>query len=104
MNKIKCEKNKIAREMAEMDGELSKKQLLELSEAINYFSSQIKNSGKQLEMEDKRKILRMIVQEVKIGLNDITIDHILPFNNSSKPFARMQSGCEYSVYAEKMQS
>jgi site-specific DNA recombinase len=98
MNKIKCEKNKRTREMAEMDCGLSKKQLLEISEAISYFSSQVKDSEKHLDMENKRKILRMLVQEIKVGLDGITIDHILPIGKSFlEPIARVQSGCERCI-------
>lgn len=39
--------------------------LLELNEAITYFSQHLRNSQKKLEFEEMRKILRMLIQIFK---------------------------------------
>ena len=78
MNIIKREKNNIIREMAEANSCLNKKQLLELTEAVKCFSDHLRSSHKTLKLEDKRKILRMLIKEIRVGNEDITVDHIIP--------------------------
>ena len=94
MTKIKSEKNNISREIAGMDSGLSKKQLLELSEAITYFADHLKISCNNLGLEEKRKILRMLIQEIQIGKEDITINHIIPVkSNPSEEIACLHTSC-----------
>src|SRR5271156_4156267 len=94
MNKIRSEKNNIGREIAEMDTGLSKKQLLALSEAITCFADYIKASQDNLELEDKRKILRLLIQEIQIGKEDITINHIIPIKSDlADKIACLDAGC-----------
>lgn len=83
MNNIKKEKNNAKRELAEMNTGLSKNQLLGLSEAVKYFSDHLRTSRNTLELEEKRKILRMLVQEIQIGKEDITINHIIPLKKNT---------------------
>lgn len=78
MGRIKREKNNTIREIEQVRTGLSKKQLLELNEAVSYFSKQLRISGEILELEEKRKILRMLIQGIQIGKDGITVEHIIP--------------------------
>ena len=80
---IKREKNNIEREMSEINSGLSKKQCLELKQAITYFSNHLSSSQNNLGIEEKRKLLRLLIQEIQVGKEDITINHILPFEKKS---------------------
>ena len=84
MSDIKKEKNAIVKELAGMDAGLSKGQLLELSEAIRHFSNHLRNTENHLNFEEKRKIIRMLIQEIQIGKEDITINHIIPVKDFGK--------------------
>jgi site-specific DNA recombinase len=83
MGNIKREKNNIKREITGIDSGLSRNQLLELSEAVNYFSNHLRNSQNVLGLEEKRKLVRMLIQEIQIGKEDITVNHIIPVKNNS---------------------
>lgn len=50
---IKNEKNNITREISKTDSGLSRSQLLELSEAVKYFSNHLKKSRNTLSLEEK---------------------------------------------------
>ncbi|MBS0655702.1 MAG: recombinase family protein, partial [Verrucomicrobia bacterium] len=78
MGNIKRERNNIRREIAGMDSGLSRSQLLGLSEAVKYFSNHLRASQSTLEFVEKRKILRMLIHEIQIGKEDITVNHIIP--------------------------
>lgn len=83
MSNIKKEKNNITKELSKTNSGLSKGQLLELSEAINYFSNHLKRSRNELNLEERRKIIRMLIQEIQIGKEDISINHIIPVKDFS---------------------
>ena len=78
MNAIKREKNNLERQKEEANPGLSKNQLLELNEAVAYFSHHLHASKKEIGFEEKRKILRMLIQQIRIGKDEICIDHIIP--------------------------
>ncbi len=78
MNTIKREKNNLNRQKEESNSGISKYQLLELKEAVNHFSNHLRTSEKELDFEEKRKVLRMLIQEIRIGKDDICVDHIIP--------------------------
>lgn len=80
---IKKEKNNVEREISEINSGLSKKQCLELKDAVAYFSNHLSSSKDNLGLEEKRKLLRLLIQEIQIGKEDITINHILPFEKKS---------------------
>ena len=82
MGNIKKEKNNIAKELSGTGSGLSKGQLLELSEAVKYFSNYLKQSRDNLNLEEKRKIVRMLIQEIQIGKEDISVNHIIPVKDS----------------------
>lgn len=78
MDVIKRERNNLARALEETASGVSKKQLLELNEAVAYFSSHLQSSEEKLGIEEKRKILRMLIRGIQIGNDEIVIDHIIP--------------------------
>jgi site-specific DNA recombinase len=80
MNFLKNEINNTRREMGKEDFGLSQKQLLELDSAVDHFSSLLHSSKNQLSLEDKRKVLRMLVKEIQIGASGIAVNHILPLD------------------------
>jgi site-specific DNA recombinase len=94
MSDIKKEKNNITRALAGMNSELSRGQLLELSEAIKYFSNLLRMSLGTLNLEEKRKIIRMLIQEIQIGKEDISVNHIIPVKDVlSDKIACLHPGC-----------
>ena len=96
MGRIKREKNNIIREVEQAHTGLSKKQLLELNEAVKYFSEQLRISGENLELEEKRKILRMLIQGIQIGKDGISVEHIIPLKKKlvSDKSARLCLSCQ----------
>ena len=95
MSKIKKEKNNTMRELAGMDSGLSRGQLLGLSEAAKCFSNHLNSSRKNLTLEEKRKIVRMLIQEIQIGKENISINHIIPIKNaSSDQIACLHPSCQ----------
>jgi site-specific DNA recombinase len=96
MGRIKREKNNIVREVEQTRTGLSKQQLLELNEAVKCFSEQLRISRKNLSLEQKRKILRMLIQEIKIGKEGISIEHIIPVKKKlvCDEIARLRLSCQ----------
>jgi site-specific DNA recombinase len=95
INVIQREKNNTTREITEISSGLSKKQFLELKETVAYFSKHLNSSQKELSFEEKRRVLRMLIQEIQIGKDDITINHIIPLKQNV-PFeknARLHTDC-----------
>lgn len=94
MSNIKKEKNNVMKELAGMNSGLSRGQLLELSEAVKYFSNHLSGSRNNLNLEEKRKVIRMLIQEIQIGKEEILIKHIIPVKNSSfDKIACLHTGC-----------
>ena len=74
---------------------LSRGQLLELSEAVKYFSNHLRMSLGTLNLEEKRKIIRMLIQEIQIGKEDISVNHIIPVKDVlSEKIACLHPGCK----------
>lgn len=96
MSKIKKEKNNTMRELEGItDSGLSRGQLLGLSEAAKCFSDHLDTSRKNLGLEEKRKIVRMLIEEIQIGKENISINHIIPIKNSSfNQIACLHSSCQ----------
>lgn len=83
MSALKRELNNTKREIVELSSGPSKEQLLELTEAIEYFSKHLKTT-QDLSIEDKRKILRMMVKEIQISKDGIEVIHIIPIRESNQ--------------------
>lgn len=91
MSTIKRQINNFQREISKESSGLSQSQLLELNTAVEYFSMRLTNSHEKLSLEEKRKVLRILVKEVLIGQSEIVINHILPLGSiaSSNEIARL---------------
>jgi site-specific DNA recombinase len=83
MSVLKREVNNTKRELVDTSVGLSKEQLLELTEVIEYFSKHLKKA-QSLSIDEKRKILRMIIKEVQIGKDGIEVNHIIPIRELSE--------------------
>ena len=79
MSIIKRQTNNFQRELSKESSGLSQGQLLELNTAIEYFSKRLSASHENLSLEEKRKVLRILVREILIGQSEIVINHILPW-------------------------
>lgn len=77
---LKREMNTLKREMTEAGSGLSKEQLLEITVAIEHFSSQLKKAQDNISVDEKRKVLRMLIKEIRVGKDSIEINHIIPIN------------------------
>jgi site-specific DNA recombinase len=82
MNVLKRDINNTKREAIETSAGLSKEQLLGLAEAVEYFSKHLKKTQNNLVLEEKRKIVRMLVKEIQIGKDGIEINHIIPIRDN----------------------
>jgi site-specific DNA recombinase len=82
MHSIKRETNIAKNEIAKGGSGLNQEQLMELNDAVKYFSERLKISQGNLSLEEKRKVLRILVKEIQIGKSDITINHILPLSQN----------------------
>ncbi len=75
--------NNTKREMVETSPGLSKEQLLEITEAVECFSKHLKTTQTDLSIEEKRKIVRMMVREIQIGKEGIEVNHIIPIKEKA---------------------
>lgn len=92
MNALKREINNTKREILETGPGLNKEQLLEVAEAVECFSKHLKKTQSGLNIEEKRKILRMIIKEIQIGKDGIEINHIIPISGNSDQIAHLCVG------------
>jgi len=99
MEDVKKRMNNAKREAIEADAGLSKEQLLELTEAIECFSKHLKTNQQGLTLEEKRKIIRMLVKEIRVGKESVEIDHIIPIpeNPESHEIARLCTARHYGL-------
>ena len=83
MSEIKKKINTYNQDLSTELSGLNQKQLLELNTAVSFFSKRLKDSYETLSIEEKRKILRILIKEILIGKEGITINHILPIQQNS---------------------
>lgn len=80
ISNINREKNILNRQKKDLNGNMSSKELLNLEESINYFSKHLQKNKGNLSIDDKRKILRMLVRDIEIGKDEIIVNHIIPIS------------------------
>jgi len=61
---------------------LEQSQLLELSERVEDFLKRMRHSAKTLSVLDRQKVIRLIIKEVLVGFDKITIKHSIPITGS----------------------
>ena len=54
--------------------------LVEMNVSMERFMEQLRNSGQQLEVEQKQKIVRLLVRQVDVGPDTVTIHHSIPLS------------------------
>lgn len=95
MCNLKKEMNNIRREITKENLGLNATQLLELNEAVKFFSVHLRESKNNLSLDEKKKLMKMLVREIQIGKEDITVDHILPIDeNGNVQNAHLRTDCK----------
>jgi site-specific DNA recombinase len=61
---------------------LEQSHLLELSVKVEDFLKRLRHSAKSLSVLDRQKVIRLIIKEVLVGLDKITIKHSIPVTGS----------------------
>jgi site-specific DNA recombinase len=59
---------------------LEQNQLLEVNSSMERFLQQIKASAPNLTIEEKQKIVRLLVKDIVVGPDNITINHSIPLS------------------------
>jgi site-specific DNA recombinase len=76
--------------------------LLELSIKVEDFLKRMRHSAKSLGVLDRQKVIRLIIKEVLVGLDKITIKHSIPITGSgSGPGPGVGPGVGASGYGSK---
>lgn len=75
---VKREMNNVKREIEQTNPGLSREQLLELTEAIGHFSKHLETKGMHLDINEKKRMLRMMIREIQVSREGIEINHIIP--------------------------
>jgi site-specific DNA recombinase len=65
---------------------------LKLADTLHGLSARIEQTADQLTIEDRQRLLRLIVQEVRIGADDVTIRHSIPTPTSDQPEGSLLRG------------
>lgn len=63
---------------------VEQKQFLALSLKIEEFSKKMRVSATNLSVPERRKILKLVVKDVLVGEQEVTIRHSIPFNGASE--------------------
>jgi len=58
---------------------------LKLADTLDGLRTRIEQTAEQLTLEDRQRLLRLVVQEVRIGADDVTIRHSIPTPTSDQP-------------------
>jgi site-specific DNA recombinase len=64
------------------NAELDKEKYLSLLETMENFLSRLRESSDTLKIEEKKKIIKLLVREIIVGENTIKIKHSIPINNN----------------------
>jgi site-specific DNA recombinase len=64
---------------------LERERLTEVNVSMERFMEQLRNSAQKLDVEQKQKIVRLLVREVVVGVDTITIHHSIPLSKSLLP-------------------
>ncbi len=73
------------------DTHVSQQRFLEISEAISRFSELFNESERSLSLEEKRKVLRLLIRDVEIHPDEVIVNHTIPFQKSSPNMAKTQN-------------
>ena len=65
-------------QLQSLDAAFEQSHLLELSVKVEDFLKRLRHSAKSLSVLDRQKVIRLIIKEVLVGLDKITIKHSIP--------------------------
>jgi site-specific DNA recombinase len=71
--------------------------LVEMNVSIAKFTEQLRNSGQKLEVEQKQRLVRLLVREVVVGADNITIHHSIPLSGLENGASRGVIDCVCGV-------
>ena len=76
---------------------MEQKNYVQLYENIGTFLSRMRDAAEHMTTEEKQKIIRLVVKEILIGPDTITIKHSIPISKSPKSrnleISRLRSCC-----------
>ena len=73
-------------QLAALDAELADAETyLKLTETLDGFRARVSSSGENLTVEQRQQIIRLVVREVLIGEDDVTIRHSIPTPTRDQP-------------------
>ena len=76
----------LQRELSALDAAgMDEERFLKLAETVNGFLVRLQDSAKTLDVEDRQKVLRLIVKEVLVGEDSIHIKHSIPISGTPPP-------------------
>jgi site-specific DNA recombinase len=58
---------------------------LKLTETLDAFRTRLSNNAKALTIEQRQEIVRLVVREVLLGDDDITVRHSIPLPTNGQP-------------------
>jgi site-specific DNA recombinase len=83
---------------------MEQKNYVQLYENIGTFLSRMRDAAEHMTTEEKQKIIRLVVKEILIGPDTITIKHSIPISKSPKSrnleISRLRSCCNESIFLE----
>src|SRR5215831_5275057 len=65
---------------------------LRLAETLTAFLARLRSAAETLNIAERQRIVRLVVKEVLVGENDITIRHSIPIPSGSPPNGGAPSG------------
>jgi len=57
--------------------------LLEMNTSIEKFTEELKNSAQKLDVEQKQRIVRLLIRQVVVGAETVTIHHSIPLRSAA---------------------
>jgi len=65
---------------------------LKLADTLDGLRTRIEQTAEQLTLEDRQRLLRLVVREIRIGEDDVTIRHSIPTPTSDQPEGSLLRG------------
>ena len=76
----------LERELKALDAAgLGEERFLKLAESVGRFLSRLQDSAQRLDVEERQKVLRLVVKEILVGEDTIHIKHSIPITSSPPP-------------------
>ena len=64
--------------------ELNSSSNIDIKEALKWFQDRLEESSNKISTTEKRKIIRMLIDEIVVGNNSVKIKHCIPLNLNSR--------------------